>query len=111
MLDKIAKALLSPPLSLAPILTSKHLIGRDTDIKIRHAVMGLLKHLAQPSKGSTTVRIALTQVNVIQRIVQSGIWDEAEDLMINVVQLSAIGVVKNLCNNSRGSNLHLEIPT
>ncbi|TFK76491.1 hypothetical protein BDN72DRAFT_885218 [Pluteus cervinus] len=108
--DKIAKALLSPPLSLAPVLTSKYLIGRDTDIKIRHAVMGLLKHLAQPSKGSTTVRIALTQVDVVQRIVLSGIWDEAEDLMVNVVQLSAIGVVKNLCNNSLEHTFALVLP-
>ena len=93
-------AVLSPPLALAPFLSSNSLLSPAADIKVKHGVIGLLKHLAQSSANSTTNRAFLNESGVVQRLVASGIWDERGDAMAEVVQMGAIGVVKHLCNGS-----------
>lgn len=95
-----SSALLSPPHSLAPVLSSDTFLSPTTDIKVKHGVIGLLKHLAQSSANSSANRAALSESGVVQRLVNSGIWDQRGDAMAEVVQIGAIGVVKHLCNGS-----------
>lgn len=66
------------------------------DIKLKHGVIALLKHMAQSSP-SAAVHDFLLQADVVRQISRSGIWDEKTDNMAEVVQLSAIGVVKHMC--------------
>ncbi|KAG5727645.1 hypothetical protein E4T56_gene12251 [Termitomyces sp. T112] len=94
--EKNSKALVSPPYSLVPILASRHLLSSSTDIKVKHGVLGLLKHLAQAPPSSTIIQNALNDAEIIRRIAESGVWDEKGDAMADVVQLSAIGVVKHM---------------
>jgi hypothetical protein len=74
------------------------LLSPAADIKVKHGVIGLLKHLAQASTQSNTINIALRSAGVVGRISESGIWDEKTDTMAEIVQLAAIGVVKHMCN-------------
>jgi hypothetical protein len=67
------------------------------DIKLKHGVLGLTKHLAQSASQSRIIHAALTEAGIIQRIAASGVWDEKADVMVDVIQLNAIGVVKHLC--------------
>jgi hypothetical protein len=98
IIEKNSAALLSPPHSLAPILTSKHLLSPSADIKVKHGVLGLLKHLSQASAQSSLIQTSLGNAEVVRYITESGIWDEKADAMAEIVQLSAIGVVKHMCN-------------
>lgn len=68
------------------------------DINVKHGIIGLLKHLAQSSTLSSVIRTSLYEAQVIQRISESGIWDEKSDAMADIVQVNAINVVKHLCN-------------
>lgn len=90
--------LLSPPHSLAPVLASHHLLSPNSDIKVKHGILGLLKHLAQSSSQSSPISRILGQAGLIRRICDSGVWDERTDVMAEVIQVSAIGVVKHMCN-------------
>lgn len=92
-----AVSLLSPPHSLAPVLASRHIISPTTDLKLKHGVLGLLKHLAQSSP-SPVVHTPLAEARLVQCIVDSGLFEEKGDQMTEVVQLNAIGVVKHMCN-------------
>jgi len=105
-LEKNSIALLSPPHSLGPVLTSVYLSPPAADIKVSHGVIGLLKHLAQASTQSTAINIALRSAGVVRRISESGIWDERTDAMAEIVQLGAIGVVKHMCS-ADGNSLQL----
>lgn len=96
--EKISVALLSPPYCLAPILASKSLLYPSTDLKVKHGVLGLLKHLAQAPPRARSVHHALGEAGIIQSIVDSSIWDERIDTMAEIVQLGAIGVVKHMCS-------------
>lgn len=96
--EKNSTVLLSPPHSLAPFLTSQHLLSPSTDVKVKHGVIGLLKHLAQSSAQSQIVHAALGSAGVVQHIAESGIWDEKADDIAEVVQVSAIGIVRHMCN-------------
>jgi len=100
--ETTSSALLSPPHSLAPLISSQALLSSSTDIKVKHGVIGLLKHLAQSSANSPTNCAALSGSGVVQQLIISGIWDERGDAMTEVVQVGAIGVVKHLCNGSGG---------
>ena len=82
---------MKPPILLGPDLAA--LLEPETDIKVKHGVIGLLKHLAQ-SQGN---RAALGQAAVIQRLATSQIWSERAD-MVEIIQVSAIGVAKHMCN-------------
>ncbi|KAF8959042.1 hypothetical protein BDZ97DRAFT_2045486 [Flammula alnicola] len=106
----IAAALLSPPYSLAPILSSLHFISPSTDIKLKHGILGLLKHLSQFSKLSPIIPTSLAEVGILERIAASGIWDEKSDAMADVIQLSAIGVAKHMCNASLDHTFALVLP-
>ena len=93
--------MLSPPYSLAPILSSPHFISQSTDIKLKHGILGLLKHLSQFAKLSPIIPKVLAEVGIIERIAASGVLDEKGDAMADVIQLSAIGVCKHMCNGNR----------
>ena len=98
---QFATALLSPPYSLAPVLASDPFLSPSTDIKLKHGILGLLKHLSQFSKLSHVIPTTFAGVHIIDRITTSGVWDDKSDAMADVVQLSAIGIAKHLCNASR----------
>ncbi|KAF9053624.1 hypothetical protein BDZ89DRAFT_976173 [Hymenopellis radicata] len=107
--EKHAHVLLSPPHSIALVLTSPHLLGPSVDIKLKHGIIGLLKHMAQ-SSSSPVVHDPLLQADVVRHISQSGIWDEKADNMAEVVQLSAIGVVKHMCGANVENAFILVLP-
>ncbi|KAG1756831.1 uncharacterized protein EDB91DRAFT_1094661 [Suillus paluster] len=92
--------LLSQPYDIARLLSSDALLAPSTDIKLKHGVIGLLKHLAQSSSQMPSNRATLSAAGVIQLILRSGVWDDRSDFMLDIVQVNAIGVVKHLCNNS-----------
>ncbi|KAK7054936.1 hypothetical protein VNI00_003399 [Paramarasmius palmivorus] len=109
--EKNASVLLSPPHSLAPVLTSTHLLSPDSDIKVKHGVLGLLKHLAQSSFQSSSIQSYLTKAETVKRVCECGIWDQRADAMAEVVQVSAIGVVKHLCNANVENTFALVLPS
>ncbi|KAK7467122.1 hypothetical protein VKT23_004181 [Stygiomarasmius scandens] len=109
--EKKSLILLSPPHSLAPILASPHLLSPDSDIKVKHGVLGFLKHLAQSSSQSSPISKLLGQAGLIQRICDSGVWDERTDVMAEVIQVSAIGVVKHMCNANVENTFALVLPS
>lgn len=106
----VATTLLSPPYSLAPILCSSHFISPSTDIKLKHGILGLLKHLSQFAKISPIIPKVLAEVGIIERIATSGILDEKGDAMADVIQLSAIGVCKHMCNGNLDHTFALVLP-
>ncbi|KAF9227969.1 hypothetical protein BS17DRAFT_774550 [Gyrodon lividus] len=106
-----ATLLLSPPHNIAQLLSSEALLSPSTDIKLKHGVIGLLKRLSQSSVQSAFNRSALSNAGVIERIIASGVWDERSDVMADIVQINAIGVVKHLCNNSIDNSLILVLPS
>jgi len=93
-----ATVLLSPPYSLASVLASPSFLSPSTDVKLKHAVLGFLKNLALSANLSPTVHRSLGDAGIVHRLTDSGIWDERADIMADVVQLNAIGVVKHLCS-------------
>ncbi|KAF5365667.1 hypothetical protein D9758_003317 [Tetrapyrgos nigripes] len=108
--EKKSLVLLSSPHSLAPILASPHLLSPDTDIKVKHGVLGLLKHLAQSSSQLSPISRILGKASLIRCICDSGVWDERTDVMAEVIQVSAIGVVKHMCNANVENTLALVLP-
>ncbi|KAI0950311.1 hypothetical protein AcV7_008820 [Taiwanofungus camphoratus] len=86
-------AIVKPPISLAPDLAT--LLEPGTDIKVKHGVVGLLKHLAQ----SQNNRALLGEAGVIQKLASSQVWGEKADIA-ELVQVSAIGVAKHMCNGN-----------
>ncbi|KAF6765164.1 hypothetical protein DFP72DRAFT_870286 [Ephemerocybe angulata] len=96
--EKTSTALLSSPISLAPVLASDHFFSPSTDVKLKHGILGLLKHIAQSSNVSPIIPRSLADAHIVQKINESAIWDEGGDAMAVIVQLNAIGVVKHLCN-------------
>jgi hypothetical protein len=97
--EQHARTLLSPPHSLAPVLASTPLLSPSTDIKLKHGILALLKHLAQAGSQSGAIN-TLTEAGIVKCIIASGIWDDKAGAMAEVVQVNAIGVVKHLCNAS-----------
>jgi len=109
--EKNSTALLSPPHSLGPVLSSVYLLSPATDIKVKHGVIGLLKHLAQASTQSTVISAALGSAGVVRQISESGIWGEKTDAMAEIVQLGAIGVVKHMCSADVEHSFTLVLPS
>ncbi|KAJ8078732.1 hypothetical protein PM082_013015 [Marasmius tenuissimus] len=109
--EKNASVLLSEPHSLANVLTSQQLLSPSTDIKVKHGVLGLLKHLAQSSFQSAALQKHLTDAQIVRRICECGIWDQKADAMAEVVQTSAIGVVKHMCNANVANTYALVLPS
>jgi hypothetical protein len=96
-------ALVRQPISIVQDLLP--FLAPTTDIKVKHGVLALLKHLSQSSQN----RAALGEAGVIERIAASKVWDETAD-MAQVVQVSAIAVVKHLCTSSLSNTLRLTLP-
>lgn len=92
-LEAHSTAIVKPPISLAPDLAT--LLEPGTDIKVKHGVVGLLKHLAQ----SQNNRALLGEAGVIQKLASSQVWGEKADIA-ELVQVSAIGVAKHMCNGN-----------
>ena len=88
-----SNAVVNPPISLAPDLAK--ILEGDPDFKVKHGVIGLLKNLSQ----STSNRTPLGQAGIIARLADCGIFESKSDLM-EIIQVSAIGVVKHLCNGN-----------
>ncbi|KAG9318442.1 hypothetical protein JVU11DRAFT_533 [Chiua virens] len=103
--------LLSPPHNVAQLLSSETLLSPETDLKLKHGVIGLLKHLSQTSVQSVHNRNALSNAGIIERIVASGVWDDRGDVMADIVQVNAIGVVKHLCNNNISNSFAVILPS
>ncbi|KAH9934795.1 uncharacterized protein B0H18DRAFT_978305 [Fomitopsis serialis] len=89
--DAHSIALVKPPVALAPNLAQ--LLEPLTDIKVKHGIVGLLKHLAQAQSN----RAVLGEASIIERLASCQIWDEKAD-MAERVQVSAIGIAKYMCN-------------
>ncbi|KII88576.1 hypothetical protein PLICRDRAFT_54405 [Plicaturopsis crispa FD-325 SS-3] len=106
-----ATLLLAPPHNLASLLSSPPLLSLATDVKVKHGVIGLLKRIAQSSAHSPTNRSLLGEAGIVQRLSESGVWDERSDVMAEVVQIAAIGVVKHMCNGSLENALLLVLPS
>jgi len=85
--------LTNPPVSLAPELGS--LLCPETDIKVKHGVIGLLKHLAY----NPPARSSLSEAGIVKRLVNSNIFQPPSDIA-EMVQINAIGVIKHLCNGN-----------
>jgi len=88
-----SNAVVKPPISLAPDLAK--ILEGNPDFKVKHGVIGLLKNLAQ----STSNRAPLGQAGIIARLADCGIFEDKSDLM-EIIQVSAIGVAKHLCNGN-----------
>ncbi|KAF9792390.1 hypothetical protein BJ322DRAFT_1028934 [Thelephora terrestris] len=88
-----SNAVVNPPISLVPDLAK--ILEGDPDFKVKHGVIGLLKNLAQ----STSNRAPLGQAGVVARLADCGIFESKSDLM-EIIQVSAIGVAKHLCNGN-----------
>ncbi|KAL4074475.1 hypothetical protein V8B97DRAFT_1697314 [Scleroderma yunnanense] len=101
--------LLSQPHNIAQLL-SEVLLAPSTDIKLKHGVIGLLKHLSQSSCYSASNRAILGNSGVMERVLASGIWDERSDVMADIVQLNAIGVMKHLCNGNIDNSFRMILP-
>ena len=91
--DAHSLAITGEPIALSPELAT--LLSPEIDMKVKHGVIALLKHLAQAG-GNRTV---LGRAHIIQRLSTSGVFGEKADV-IDIVQLSAIGVVKHMCNGN-----------
>ncbi|KAE9384511.1 hypothetical protein BT96DRAFT_1026872 [Gymnopus androsaceus JB14] len=109
--ERNATVLLWPPHSLAPVLSSRHLLSPSTDIKVKHGVLGLLKHIAQSAPLNSDIHVILGQAGLVRRICDSGVWDEKTDGMAEVLQVSAIGVVKHMCNGNVENTFALVLPS
>ncbi|TFK80925.1 hypothetical protein K466DRAFT_591571 [Polyporus arcularius HHB13444] len=101
--DAHSTAIVKPPISLASDLAA--LLEPDADIKVKHGVIGLLKHLAQ----SQGCRAALGEADIIKRLATSQIWSEKAD-MVEIVQVAAIGVAKHMCNGDIDNTFALILP-
>jgi hypothetical protein len=86
-------AIVKPPIALAPDLAE--MLLPETDLRVKHGIVGLLKHLAQ----STANRAALGEAGLVEKLARSGIWSDKAD-MAEIIQVSAIGIVKHLCNSN-----------
>ncbi|KAF8520236.1 hypothetical protein BU17DRAFT_46922 [Hysterangium stoloniferum] len=95
-------ALVQPSFGLVPILAS--LLELHTDVKLKHAALGLLKHLAQ----TAISQVALSNADIVAKLVESEIWSEKLD-MAESVQLLAVGTAKHLCTNNVSNAVQLAV--
>ncbi|KAI9446202.1 hypothetical protein H4582DRAFT_2164133 [Lactarius indigo] len=95
--------LTSPPISLAPDIAA--LLRPETDIKVKHGLIGLLKHLAY----AAPARAPLSEAGIVERLVDSNIFQPSADIA-EMVQVNAIGVVKHLCSSDAKNCYGLTLP-
>jgi hypothetical protein len=98
-IDSHCNALVQPPNSLVPSLV--HILRPETDLKVKHGIVGLLKHLSQPK----ATKSILGDEKVLEAISKSKIWDRSAD-MGEVIQMSAIGVAKHLTAGNGSEIFH-----
>ncbi|KAI9459464.1 hypothetical protein BJY52DRAFT_1265847 [Lactarius psammicola] len=96
--------LTSPPISLAPDIAA--LLRPETDIKVKHGLIGLLKHLAY----APPARAPLSKAGIVERLVDSNIFQPSADIA-EMVQVNAIGVVKHLCSGDAKNCYELTLPS
>jgi hypothetical protein len=82
--------LTNPPINIAPDIAA--LLRPETDLKVKHGIIGLLKHLAY----AAPARAPLSKAGIVERLVCSNIFQPSADTA-EMVQVNAIGVVKHLC--------------
>ncbi|KAL5529049.1 hypothetical protein ACEPAG_5023 [Sanghuangporus baumii] len=81
-----------------PISITPHLVKRlipSTDIKVKHGIIGLLKHLAQ----SPSIRGILGDAQVLRALRTCEVFGDKADIA-EPVQMSAINLAKYLCTNN-----------
>ncbi|KAI0316683.1 hypothetical protein OF83DRAFT_1193499 [Amylostereum chailletii] len=86
-------AIIEPPIALGPYLAS--ILEPEADMKVKHGVTGLLRHLAY----AAPARTPLGEAGIVERLVSSNVFKDTSDIA-EIVQLSAIGILKNLCNGN-----------
>lgn len=84
------------PVSITPSLV-RHLTP-TTDIKVKHGVIGLLKHLAQ----SQPIRAILGEARVLESLRTCEVFGDKADIA-EPVQMSAINLAKHLCTANGNS--------
>ncbi|KAG8970801.1 hypothetical protein FRC03_000018 [Tulasnella sp. 419] len=98
--DSRCISLINPPFSIVYDLLP--LLSPQADLKMKHGAIGLLKNLAQPAVNKGP----LGDSGIIEKIIASKVWEKSAD-MAEVVQISAIGVAKHLCNGNLDNALRL----
>ncbi|KAF7793031.1 hypothetical protein EIP86_004136 [Pleurotus ostreatoroseus] len=96
-------AIINPPIALAPELAT--LLEPEADLKVKHGVISLLKHLAQAQNN----RSILGKAGIVQKLAACNVFGEKADV-VDIVQISAIGVAKHLCNTNADNTLALVLP-
>lgn len=96
--------LTNPPINIAPDIAA--LLRPETDLKVKHGIIGLLKHLAY----AAPARAPLSKAGIVERLVCSNIFQPSADTA-EMVQVNAIGVVKHLCISDAKNCYELTLPT
>ena len=84
---------MDPPNSIIALL-SPHLQA-STDIKVKHGVIGLLKHIAQ----TPASRPVLGNGRILESLRTSDVLCQKSDIA-EIVQMSAINLTKHMCTNN-----------
>ena len=92
-LEHHSVALVKPPISVVPLLVGH--LRPETDLKVKHGIIGLLKHLSQAIPN----RPLLGEAGVLQCLRQSEVFGEKADIA-EIVQMSAIGLSKHMCTGN-----------
>lgn len=92
-LENHSVTLVKPPISITPHLV--HHLTPESDWKVKHGVVGLLKHLSQ----SPANRPVIGEAQAIQRLRTCQLFSEKGD-MVEVVQMSGINLTKHLCTHN-----------
>ena len=71
------------------------LASKERDLKVKHGIFALLRHLAQ----AVPNRTILGEAGALGALAASEIFDRKSDIA-EIVQMSAIGCSKHLCNNN-----------
>lgn len=95
-LETQANALSNPPISIAPLLVPY--LSPKSDMKLKHGVIGLLKHVSQ----TASTRSILGEARVLQALRTCRVFVDTADISV-VVQMSAINLTKHLCTHNGAS--------
>lgn len=85
--------IMKPPLSIADLLVVY--LQDAIDIKVKHGVIGLLKHISQTPAN----RPVLGHGRILEALRTSQVFSERSDIS-EVVQMSAINLTKHMCTNN-----------
>ncbi|KAI5122938.1 hypothetical protein M0805_006820 [Coniferiporia weirii] len=96
--EKYSVTLVKPPFSITSLLMGHLTVA--TDMKVKHGVIGLLKHLAQSSSN----RSVLGEAGVLEALHTCQIFSDKADIA-EIVQMSAINLSKHLCTNNVANSI------